>query len=159
MLIVCTQDPVVRNTATQAGKGGAAWAPVRLIPLGTQAAADGVFAEVLGELEAGDALCLSAHGNDTELGDAVGGWTWSTAEIAELIQEHAPAEWGGPILIHACAESVADFAAGLAVALEMRGVFDGLWCYGYNRAVPADEGFPPPEGLDRRVDLQGTRVG
>ncbi len=159
MLIVCTQDPVIRNTATEPAKGIGPWEPVIQIPLGPQAAANEAFAEALQELPAGQALCLSAHGNDTELGDAEGGWTWDTAEVAELLQENAPGEWAGPILIHACAENVANFSAGLAVALEMRGAFEGLWCFGYNRPVPPNEGFPPPAGLAHRVDLQGTQVG
>jgi hypothetical protein len=61
-------------------------------------------------------------------------------------------------LIHACARSVANFSAGLAGALREIEVFEGLWCYGYNRGLDADAGFPPPDGLDDRVDLQGTQV-
>ncbi|HTT95482.1 MAG TPA: hypothetical protein VMF55_12480, partial [Solirubrobacterales bacterium] len=159
MLIVCTQDPVIRDVATEPGKGIGPWRPAVLLPVGPQAAAREAFAAALHELPAGQALCLSAHGNDTEIGDANEGWDWTAAAVANLLEEHAPPGWRGPILIHACARTVAQFSGGLAVALEMRRVFDGLWCYGYNRAVPADEGFPPPGGLARRADLQGTRVG
>ncbi len=42
--------------------------------------------------------------------------------------------------------------------LEQARAFNRLWIYGYNVAVPADAGYPPPIGLDRRVDLQGTQV-
>jgi hypothetical protein len=159
MLIVCTQDRVIRRTATEAQKGIGPWQPVVRLPTGRQVVATDAFADALQELPAGQALCLSAHGNDTEIGDAEGGWSWDAAQIADLLQQNAPAEWGGPVLIHACARDVANFSAGFAVALEMRGAFAGLWCYGYNRGVPANEAFPPPEGLAQRVDLQGTRVG
>ena len=158
MLIVCTQDVAIRKAATEAGKGIGPWQPVMRLPTGARARASEAFADALQELPACQALCLSAHGNDNEIGDADDGWSWDAAEVADLLQENAPVEWRGPILIHACARHVANFSSGLAVALEMRGAFGGLWCYGYNRPVPASEGFPSPDGLDRRADLQGTRV-
>jgi hypothetical protein len=158
MLIACTQDNVIRTAATTPAKGGGPWGPIVLLPLGPQAAATAAFAHALREMPAGRPLCLTAHGNDIEIGDFEGGWGWTTGQIADLLRTNAPPAWRGPILVHACAETVADFAAGLAVAIEMRQVFAGLWCYGYNRDVPSDAGFPPTEGLDRRVDLQGTRV-
>jgi hypothetical protein len=158
MLIVCTQDQVIRETAANPASGGPAWAPIVQLPVGPQPRATTAFAESLQGLGAHEPLCLSAHGNDNEIGDAEDGWSWSTAEVAELLEQNAPGEWDGPVLIHACAENVTNFSAGLAVALEMRDVFQGLWCYGYNRSVPANAGFPPPAGLPTRVELQGTQV-
>lgn len=158
MLIVCTQDPVIRDTAASPAKGGPAWAPVELLPLGGQVAADIAFAEALRELPAGQALCLSAHGNDREIGDAEDEWTWTAADVAALLHENVAANWTGPILIHACAKNVSNFSARLARALGEIAAFPGRWCYGYNRPVPSDARFPPPVGLERRVDLQGTQV-
>lgn len=158
MLIVCTQDETIRNAATDPEKGGPAWAPVILLPEGPRATAQEQFEQSLAELAEDDALCLSAHGNDQALGDAHGGWTWSTANIAALMVANITTDWGGPVLIHACARTVANFSAGLAVAIEQHRCFDELWCYGYNRPVPSDGDYPPPAGLGDRLDLQGTQV-
>lgn len=158
MLIVCTQDPVIRQAATDVEKGGPAWAPVVQLPRGAQPGAQAQFAASLRNLGVNEALCLSAHGNDTELGDAEGGWTWTPTDVATLLAGNVAERWMGPILVHACAETVANFSAGLAVALERLRSFNGLWCYSFNRPVPSDGGFPPPVDLSRRVDLQGTQV-
>lgn len=64
----------------------------------------------------------------------------------------------GPVLVHACAENVSNFSAGLALALEEERALEGVWVYGYNRPVPADARYPRPDALSRQVDLQGTQV-
>lgn len=159
MLIVCTQDQAVREAAEDPGKGGGAWAPIHLMPPGGQPAATVNFRARLAELGENDPLCLSAHGNNNEIGDAgVQGWGWSDREIAELLRDNVVATWKGPILIHACADAIVNFSANLAVRLGGMGVFNGVWCYGYNRAVPSGQGFPAPGTLAAQADLQGTQV-
>lgn len=156
MLIVCTQDPDIRNAATNPAKGGQAWAPVELLPTGIQP--DARFAEILRNLPVSQPLCLSAHGNDKEIGDEVGGWSWSTRRIALLLAKNVNLTWGGPILIHACAKTVSNFSAGLAVALQEVPCFRGLWCFGFNQAIDSNAGFPPPVGMERSPLLQGAEV-
>lgn len=158
MLIVCTQDPVIRQAAADPAKGGANWGRVVQLPPGPQPGARVGFAASLQRLRPNEALCLSAHGSDFELGDEEGGWGWGTTDVAALLVENVGSTWTGPVLVHACAETVANFSAGLAVALEQHQSFEGLWCYGYNRPLPSEEGYPPPVDLARRVDLQGTQV-
>lgn len=158
MLIVCTKDKTIREAATDPEKGGTAWDPVGLLPLGTRRAARVQMTAALQQLPANQPLCLSAHGNDTELGDEHRGWRWTTGDVARLLAANVASNWLGPVLIHACADTVANFSAGLAFDLGELRHFNGLWCFGYNRALPSDAGFPAPRSLDRRLDLQATRV-
>lgn len=156
MLIVCTQDKAIRDVATNPKKGGQAWAPVELLPTGLQP--DARFAEILQSLPVNKPLCLAAHGNDKEIGDPVGGWSWSTKRIAALLARNVNPTWNGLILIYACAKTVANFSAGLTVALEEVPCFRGLWCFGFNRAITTDYGFPPPVGMESSPLLQGAEV-
>jgi hypothetical protein len=160
MLIVATQDVVIRATAQDPGSGAAAWGATVLLPIGGQGGADAAFAAALAQLNPmGEPLCLSAHGNDEEIGDAdAPGWGWDSADIANLLVANAPGGWLGPVLIHACAEQVSNFSAHLAVALDEAQAFNQMWCYGYNRPVPDNSGFPDPGTLGNQVDLQGTQV-
>jgi hypothetical protein len=107
-------------------------------------------------------LCISAHGNNTEIGDdgetPATDWGWTTAQVAGLLKGNLPAGYEGPILIHACATSVANFSAGLAVELEKIAGLCGIWVYGYNTALPREAGFPNVQLLDQQVNLQATKV-
>jgi hypothetical protein len=154
MIIVCTQDPNVAGNLN----GAAAWGAFNVLPAGPQAGANAAFAVALGALGAAEALALSAHGSNTELGDAQGGWDWDYDDIATLLVANAPAGYAGPILIHACATSVVNFSANLAQALRNQPALLNVWIYGYNRAVGAAESYPAPGGLSRDVSLQGTKV-
>ena len=159
MLIVCTRDNEIRDTAQEPLSDAKLWGTVTLLPSGTKPAANRAFVEALKTLRRDEPLCLSAHGNDEEIGDETAkGWGWDSQAIAALLAEHAPRGWTGPILIHACAKQVSNFSAHLAVALDTAKAFDGLWCYGYNKAVPSASGYPDPAKLDKKPDLQGTRV-
>lgn len=160
MLIVCTQDQTIVAAAQDPNKGGAAWAPLAVLTPGSQPPATAQFAGALRHLGAGaQPLCLSAHGNDTEMGDeGQQGWGWSVGDVANMLVANADPRWTGPVLIHACAKTVANFSAGLAVQLGLRQRFAGLWCYGYNRPVPSDSGFPDPSTLGSQTALQGTQV-
>ncbi|WP_265520313.1 hypothetical protein [Oerskovia flava] len=158
MLIVCTQDTRIRTSTADPSSGSSAWGDVVELPVGAQVHADQGFAHALAGLT--DPLCLSAHGNDTELGDADSrpqDWEWSVDQIGDLLTR-VPPGYADPILVHACAEQISNFAARLALALAQRRVLDGVWVYGYNRPVPADASYPPPVGLERRADLQWTQV-
>lgn len=156
MLIVCTQDQAIREVATNPAKGGQAWAPVELLPPGIQP--DAKFAEILRNLPVNQPLCLAAHGNDTEIGDEVGGWSWSTRRMAALLAKNVNYTWRGPVLIYACAKTVANFSAGLVVALQEVPAFRGLWCYGFNRAITTAYGFPDPANMDGSPLLQAAEV-
>ncbi len=159
MLIVCTQDLAIREAAEDPTKGGGAWGAISLLPPGGQPGATVNFRARLAEIGEHEPLCLSAHGNNDEIGDeGAAGWGWSYQEVAALLQENVLATWKGPILIHACATAVVNFSANLAVRLGGLPAFAGIWCYGYNRAVPSGQGFPDPTKLAQQVDLQGTQV-
>jgi len=161
MLIVCTKDPVVVATAQNPASGSDRWVPrIILNAQLNQAQATAAIARALRGLGADDPLCFSAHGNDYEIGDAGNGpndWGWPRAEIALLLQQNAPG-LRAPILIHACAEQISNFSAGLAVELERIRALNGVWIYGYNRPLPCTGGFPRPALMDRSVELQGTQV-
>jgi hypothetical protein len=158
MLIVCTQDQIIRTTADDPNSGSPAWAPVILLNEGSQPSATAQFEGGLRALTIGSPLALSAHGNDCEIGDAdLEGWGWSVRDVARMLDRCAPDGWLGPLLIHACATTIVNFSARLAVRLgDSR--FRGMWCYGYNRPLGSTAGFPPPSSLGDQADLQGTQV-
>lgn len=157
MLIVCTQDPAVRNWANTPNSGAGQWGDTVLL-CGSQEEATAMLGAMFGRLGKQEPLCLSAHGNDTEIGDEdEQGWTWTTTDIAKLFKIYNR-DYNGPFLISACAKTVANFSAGLAVAMQHEKTCDELWVYGYNRPVDIEERFPDPERLSQRLDLQGTQV-
>jgi hypothetical protein len=160
MLIVCTKDPVIVRTAQDPRSGADQWGTLVIInPRFNQAQATAAIdAALRGRNEP---VCFSAHGNDDEIGDAgsgAGDWSWNRTELALILQNACPNRFAGPILIHACAETVSNFSAGLVVALEDIRALAGTWIYGYQRAVPSDAGFPNPATLDRNRELYGTQV-
>jgi hypothetical protein len=161
MLIVCTQDPVVRNWAQNPLSGSNDWGAVIALPAGPQQNATQAFLNALGRLGRNEPLCLSAHGNDLEIGDEgdqPNDWGWNAHDVAELLRLSVPNHYRGPILCSVCSETVANFSAGLAVALETARALNGVWIYGYNRPVDSNAHFPAPNELARKVDLQGTQV-
>jgi len=155
MIIVCTQDPAV--IANQ--NGAPYWGAFNVVPTDQQGQEpdNAQFAQWIGALGVGEALALSAHGSNTELGNAAAGsWTWTVEAIAALLSD-APNGYTGPILIHACATDIVNFSANLAQALRNNGIL-AHWIYGYNRAVGTNEDYPDPTELDKIVALQGTKV-
>lgn len=162
MLIVCTKDPTIVRTAQDPRSGSPMWGTLVILdPRFNQAQATAQMQAALRAVGRTEPVCFSAHGNDDEIGDAGSGpgdWGWSRDQIALMLQDAMPPGFAGPILIHACAESVSNFSAGLAVALERIRALNGVWIYGYQRAVPASAGYPDPRTLDRNVELYGTQV-
>jgi len=162
MLIVCTKDPTIVQTAQNPASGSPTWGQLIVINVAlNQAMATQSLIHALGQLGPNEALCFSAHGNDNEIGDAGGGvndWGWTRADIATLLAHHAPMHYVGPILVHACAQNVSNFSAGLAVALQHLQSLNGVWIYGYNRPVAAAAPFPDPARMGQNVELQGTHV-
>lgn len=111
MIIVCTQDPAVRNNQS----GAANWGAFNLLNPGGQPGATVQLGGFLAQLGQNEALCLSAHGNNDEIGDpAPPGWEWDVSDIATLLVTNTPGGYAGPILIHACATSIVNFSANLA---------------------------------------------
>ena len=157
MLVVCTQDDDIREAVEEHGSGADAWGEVVLLPKGSRAAAERALVAALAT--ARGPVCLSAHGNDEEIGDEGHGaddWGWNRRQVARLLAR-VPGPVG-PVLVHACAENVSNFSAGLALALQEERALEGVWVYGYNRPVPADARYPRPDVLSTQVDLQGTQV-
>jgi hypothetical protein len=160
MLIVCTKDPILVRTAQDPRSGAGQWGTLVIInPRFNQAQATDAIADALRGRN--EPVCFAAHGNDYEIGDPGSGpndWSWTRAQLALILQNAYPNRFGGPILIHACAENVSNFSAGLVVALETIRALAGVWIYGYQKAVPVTSGFPNPATMDRNRELYGTRV-
>jgi len=156
MVIVCTQDPNMIGFAQSPGSGASVWG--NLIVLA--AAAD--LPSAIGQLSPSEPLCLYAHGNNSEIGDSddtPNGWSWDYTSIATNLIENAP-ETLPCILIYACATSVANFSAALAVQLESDQAFNGVWCFGWNTPVTIGTTIPAPgvQTLSQQVYLQGSLV-
>jgi hypothetical protein len=163
MIIVCTKDPnIVAWTQDTTQSGSPLWTRIFVLDGSfDQRQANRAFAAALGLLGKNEPLCLSAHGNDYEIGDAgssVGDWSWSRADVASLLATSAPQGYAGPILIRACANTVSNFSAGLAVALQNIPALNGAWVYGYNLAVEITRQYPDPSKLATQKDLQPTQV-
>lgn len=157
MLIVCTTDPIIVDAA-RTSESSVPWKPLYVVDGSlSQAEATIALAQTLQQLRDAEPLCLSAHGNNNEIGDADDRWGWTYADVAELLERNVPA-YKGSILIHACATQIVNFASNLAVELENRKALNGTWIYGYNRALPSSAGFPPPDRLASQADLQGSQV-
>ncbi len=108
MLVVCTQDDDIREAVEEHGSGADAWGEVVLLPKGSRAAAERALVAALAT--ARGPVCLSAHGNDEEIGDEGNGaddWGWGRRQVARLLAR-VPGPVG-PVLVHACAENVSNF--------------------------------------------------
>ncbi len=162
MIIVCTKDNTIVNWTNNNQSGANQWGnSLAINPMCDQNQATQQLGYALGFLGANEALCLSAHGNDTELGDAGNGpfdWNWNVNTIAGILYYCVPPGYAGPILISACADQITNFSARLAVSLQNGRGLNGVWIYGYNRAVPVQQAFPNPAQLAQQVDLQGSQV-
>ena len=159
MVIVCTLDNFVRTAAPHIVGWGTVHmlpTPVHPAPILSQAAATTALQNFLGLVAPGEDICFSAHGNGAESGGDGGPtdpWGWNAAAIAAMLNTLAANGWHGRVLFHVCCESVANFSAGVAVAL---GTLNrhGVSCYGYNRSVGSKEGVPSQGSLDKNVSLQ-----
>jgi len=155
MIIVCTQDPVIR--ANQAG--AAPWGAFNLLAPGGQPAATVQMRGFVGQLGVAEPLCLSAHGNNEEIGDEdPAGWGWTLQDIASILNTRLPQGYNGDILISACATNVVNFSANLAQVMRNNGWRIGLWIWGYNTPLPSNASYPNPNMLSINVSLQGTQV-
>lgn len=162
MLIVCTKDPNIIAWTQDTQSGANQWGKIIVIDVFfNQVLATQALADALQQLKKNEPLCLSAHGNDDEIGDEGSGpndWSWNRSDIATLLRNNAPQEYSGPILISACADKVSNFSGGLAVELQKIKALNGVWIYGYNKPVGIAQKYPGPNNLAKQVDLQGTQV-
>ncbi len=161
MLIVCTQDPAIASWAQNPKSNSGSWQNVFCLTAGqNQTQATNQLKGHLANLSQTEPLCLSAHGNDTEIGDEGSGlsdWGWTTADIAQYLADKCPKN-KGPMLMSVCCKTVANFSAGLATKLGKIPALKGVWIYGYNKSVPVTQTFTAPSQMGNMVDLQGTQV-
>jgi hypothetical protein len=160
MLIVITRDQGIMKWAATAESGAAAWGSLKQLSAGTQTEADTQMQQLLKLVKSDEPLCITGHGDDTEVGDEgsnPGDWTWTHGHLAALLG--GLVDFKAPILMEVCAESVTDFAAHLAASLEKIKKLKGVWIYGYNKSVDVKHKFPPPSGLDKNVELYAKQVG
>lgn len=159
MLIVCTQDNRIIDFTRSVESGAARWGELVELPHGRQRQATLAFKSALGRVGETEDLCLSAHGNDDELGDEdIDGWTWTATQVAEFLADKLPNGYRGRILIRACTDTVASFAAHLAVELERRQGLYGVWIYGYVKHLAIKTQYPDPKNLDKDVELSAYQV-
>jgi virulence factor Evf-like protein len=158
MIIVCTRDARVRNWALDPNSGAGPWGKVELLSEhASQLEASTQLQNLIRDLDPAEPVCLSAHGNNTSIGDEVGGWTWTVPQLANLLAD-VPTRTG-PLLISACGEgSPAGIQSALALALEGLKKQKGLWIYTYVDAVPIRVKFPNPHTMDNEGDLTFAQV-
>jgi len=166
MLIVCTQDKEIRRADVQTKS----WGTVTVLPAGGQEKASEVFKRTLMTLRNGEPLCISAHGNDSEIGDSSPEmWRWSYQAVALMLSEPIKKNAiPSAIFISACGRSVANFSTQLVVELGKLLYTDdsalpNVWVYGYNNDISSAQQIPSPDQLDEllRTDfgLQVTNIG
>lgn len=162
MLIVCTRDTDIRNWTANPQSNSAAWGATHYIPANlTPSQATNNFRGAIQALIDGEPLCMSGHGNDKAIGDEESGpddWGWNPNQLADLLA--ATTVRIKLVLISACAKTVINLAPNVAVALENRGVHQGLWLYSYSKEIPVESPYPNPDKakLDRNVELQAALV-
>ncbi|MBG6105276.1 hypothetical protein IW249_005690 [Micromonospora vinacea] len=161
MFIVATQDPNTRSRSAGPDSGAAAWGALLPIDAGlTQAEADRQLATYLAGVQAGEPLCIRAHGNDEEIGDAEAGakdWGWTYKKLARMLATHLTAT-PSVVLIRSCAEEVTNFPTQMAVRLEANwpgaNHLNGVVIYGYNTSVEVSTPVPSPQQLAKNVQIQ-----
>ena len=88
-------DPNTRSQSEGPESGADAWGALLPIDAGlTQAEADRQLATYLAGVPAGEPLCIRAHGNDVEIGDAEAGakdWGWTYKKLARMLATHLTA--------------------------------------------------------------------
>ncbi|QQE79754.1 hypothetical protein [Alicyclobacillus sp. SO9] len=160
MLIVITRDEDVMEWASSPESGADAWGSIRQLSAGTQSDANREMRLLLSQVQSGEPLCITGHGNDTEVGDEgshPADWTWTHSQLAALLAELGE-DYIAPILMEVCAETVTDFAAHLVLSLEKRNALAGVWVYGYNKSISIRHPFPKPVSLDKNLELYAKQV-
>lgn len=160
MLIVITKDQEIMEWASSPESGAGAWGSLKQLSAGTQRTANPRLLEFLSGVAQDEPLCITGHGNDTEVGDEGSGrpnWTWTHADLASLLGALVD-DYRGPILMEVCANTVSDFAAHLVESLERGRLLTGVWVYGYNKSISTRHPFPNPNNLARNVELYGKLV-
>lgn len=159
MLIVCTQDTAIIDFTASHGSDAENWGNTVFLPKGGQPGATVTLRSALRNVGQTEDLCLSAHGNNFEIGDpSRPGWEWSVAEVADILGTELPDGYSGSILIHACTNGIASFAANLTVALEGRRKLLNVWIYGYQKSVPTNTKYPQPNRMDSNAELYPHQV-
>ncbi|GAA1626018.1 hypothetical protein ACFQY4_35545 [Catellatospora bangladeshensis] len=165
MFIVATQDPRTRAWSEAPESGADAWGAILPIDAGlTQAEADEQLGKYLAGVQAGEALCIRAHGNDEEIGDAAAGakdWGWTFKKLARMLATHLTAK-PSVILIRSCAENVTNFPAHVAVRVESHWPaavhLSGVPIYGYNTSVKISSPVPSPTQVVKNVQVQAVYI-
>lgn len=160
MLIIITRDQKVMDAVNSKDSGADAWKPVKQLSAGMRSDADKQMATLLRVVKSNEPLCITGHGCDKEVGDegsGKGDWTWTSDELAKLLGGLVDG-YQGPVLMEVCADSVTDFAARLAVALQDEKKLNGLWIYGYSKGVSVSHPFPAPSALSKNAELAGKQV-
>jgi hypothetical protein len=157
-IIACTHDLAIR--ATLSLPSAAPWGTVILLGAeDSQAAATAQLTQSLGNMAAGEPLCVVAHQVATDFGDADGEWAWSPTDFALVLQEGVPKSFQGPLLVFAVSPEVATFASGLVAALRAAGALCGVTVFGFKKAVEAGTTpYPDPQQLSTDPDLTGIVV-
>lgn len=161
MLIALTQDQSILNWCNDPRSGAALWGQLKPVNGGGAPTATVLLKSLLAQVGKGDPLCITGHGNDTEVGDAQSSgkqsWSWSASELADLLANNLPKDYSGNILMEVCSNSMTSFAANLAQALRQKPAFKNVWIYGYAKSVSVTHIFPDPSKLDKNVELSGHR--
>ncbi|RAN94260.1 hypothetical protein [Micromonospora noduli] len=165
MFIVATQDPRTRGNSEGPDSGAEAWGALLPIDAGlTQAEADRQLATYLAGVQAGEPLCIRAHGSDERIGDAdadAKDWRWTYKKLARMLATHLTAK-PSVVLIRACAEEVTNFPTQMVVHLESNwpgaNHLDGVVIYGYNAPVRISAPIPSPQQLTKNVQVQPVIV-
>jgi hypothetical protein len=162
MLIVVTSDKAIVDWSRDSDSGSGNWGVVNVLTPGPQAKATNQLNKLLKKVGKNEPLCIVSHGNDAEIGDEnpsqANAWTWTSDDMGNNVGNNLPSDYQAPILLATCCESITDFTANMALALERIRRLNKVWIYGYNKGVPIRHPFPAPDKLDKSVELTGKQV-
>lgn len=162
MLIVVTHDKKIRNWVDNEQSGANAWGKIEQLSSRDRKPHDALAALLKGVVK-NEALCVTGHGNDAEIGDedtGRGAWEWTAAQLATALAENLPADYQAPILIESCGQPTRSFVGNLAVALEKLEKLNKVWIFGYDKGIDEDHKIPPPDlsALGKSAELHGAQV-
>ncbi len=162
MLIVVTHDKKIRDWVNDEKSGASAWNNVEQLSL-RERHPDAALAELLKGVGDKEALCVTGHGNDEEIGDEdseKGAWEWTAEKLAKTLAANLPENYQAPILIDSCGEANKSFVGKLALGLQELKKLNGIWIFGYDKKIDGDHKFPPPDlnALHKLKELHGVQV-
>lgn len=129
MILVMTHDPEVFEGAMDSKED---WNDTLVLWLEEN------YLQKLQDIDDAEDLCITAHGNDQEIGDEENGpddWGFSVAFIANMLVNNLPNGYRGNVFISACMNTISNFSVRVRLLLDQNRALMNTSIVGNNRPV------------------------